>query len=195
MRSLCLLAAVAVTVVAFEAEAGGCVGCTTAAECSGGFCVLWSTNPGCGIMNRTCCPGQTPNTGSCVVMDGRPRCEDAGTCTVVSAPGTGGGSGATAGGSGGTAGGSGATAGGSGGTAGGTGATAGGSSTGTGGSGTAGSGSAGSGGEGGGGCSCSASGALGGVVLLALARMLRRRRQAGVTVCQGDTATSNFAKL
>lgn len=103
---------IGVTLASVDAWAGGCVACTDASVCgTSGFCVKWSTDPGCGVMFQTCCPGQTPNTGSCIVQNGRPRCEDAGTCMVIGG-GSGGGTAGTGGGSSGTGGGSGGTGGG-----------------------------------------------------------------------------------
>lgn len=65
--------------------AGDCPMCTTSADCNGGFCVLHNNPVGCGTRVQLCCPGQ-----ACAVMNGRPSCEAAGTCTVVSAPSDGG---------------------------------------------------------------------------------------------------------
>lgn len=65
------------------AFAGACPLCTTAADCGGNFCVLWTQSPGCGTDLEICCPGQ-----GCNVQDGCPSCVMTGDCTIVDGPPT-----------------------------------------------------------------------------------------------------------
>ena len=74
-----VLVLVGLGVTARQAQAGSCPTCTKASDCpgAGDFCVLHSTDVGCGALRMICCPGQGCNTFS-----GRPSCEGT-TCTVV----------------------------------------------------------------------------------------------------------------
>jgi hypothetical protein len=66
------------------AQAGGCLTCTTNAECVAAFgegvCVLWDRDVGCGALRQLCCPGQ-----GCAFTNGVPSCLGAG-CTYVEPP-------------------------------------------------------------------------------------------------------------
>jgi hypothetical protein len=74
-----LVALALVALAAGEAWAGACPVCDGPEDCPGGFCVLHDQDVGCGAMLQICCPGQ----GCAIGMDGRPTCETAGTCTVI----------------------------------------------------------------------------------------------------------------
>lgn len=62
------------------AFAGDCPECQSATDCprAGSFCVRHNNPVGCGSRVQLCCPGQ-----GCAVTSGRPSCEAAGTCTVI----------------------------------------------------------------------------------------------------------------
>ncbi len=76
--SLALGAALAFA--AHPAVAGDCPECQSAADCPrpGSFCVRHNSSVGCGTRLQLCCPGQ-----GCSTASGRPSCEAAGTCTVI----------------------------------------------------------------------------------------------------------------
>lgn len=82
------------------AWAGSCPVCTSAADCSGNpsFCVLHDSDVGCGAERQICCPGQACG----IAANGRPTCENRGSCTVIdesadAGPGADAGTGADAG--------------------------------------------------------------------------------------------------
>lgn len=71
--------------VAGEARAGGCLTCTTNAECSivsqDAVCVRYDSDVGCGADRQLCCPGQ----GCALDNDGVPSCLGV-NCELVEAP-------------------------------------------------------------------------------------------------------------
>lgn len=82
------LLGLAVALASARAAAGDCPECQSAADCprAGSFCVRHSGPVGCGARVQLCCPGQACAVGA----NGRPSCEAAGTCTVVTGPADGG---------------------------------------------------------------------------------------------------------
>lgn len=74
---------VGIQFVSVTASAGDCPECTSSSDCGGGFCVRHNNPVGCGTRVQICCPGQ----GCRIEPNGRPLCENQGTCVVVSGPG------------------------------------------------------------------------------------------------------------
>ena len=74
---------VGLELVAVTARAGDCPECTSSADCGGGFCVRHNNPVGCGTRVQICCPGQACR----IEPNGRPLCENQGTCVVISGPG------------------------------------------------------------------------------------------------------------
>lgn len=70
--------------LAQEAQAGGCLTCTSNAECSivsaDAVCVRYSDDVGCGAERQLCCPGQ-----GCALDNGVPSCLGV-NCELVEAP-------------------------------------------------------------------------------------------------------------